>query len=200
MQNTHEEGDYEPVMLRAQEAWEAGLHGDVDHAQELLLRTRTEIKRLSGDLPLLSHFESGSEGKSASLITRTYEEAEAWGWLEMASGLYQLRRERPGASLVHFKRAWRIWRPWNTLATDEARRVHAARERVRAALWLSASWSHMTSERAAHAAQAIQRAALSEIERLHADDLLAETVQQQSQCLSVSAEFIGYETFRKDIR
>jgi len=39
----------------------------------------------------------------------------------------------------------------------------------------------MTSERAAHAAEAVWRAAISEIERLDAGDLLAETMQQQSQ-------------------
>jgi len=107
---------YEQAKLRAQEAWKSCLDSDVYHAQELLLRTRTEIKRLSGDLPLMGHFEDDDGGKSASFITRTYAEAEAWGWLEMASGLYQLQRDRPGASLVHFKRAWRIWRPWSTQA------------------------------------------------------------------------------------
>jgi hypothetical protein len=186
MPDIHDENIYEQAKLRARQAWLVGLNGDMHRAQELLLRTRTEVKRLSGDLPLLGHFEGGDSGKSASLVTRTYAEAEAWGWLEMASGLYQLLRDRPGASLVHFKRAWRIWRPWSTLASDEARQLNAARERVRAALWLSACWSRMTSERAARATEAIWRAALSEIARLDASDLLVETTRQQAQFPPVS--------------
>ncbi len=181
MSDRQETHAYEQAKQRAQEAWRSCLDGDVYHAQELLLRTRTEVKRLGGDLPILSHFEGGDSGKSASFVTRSYAEAEAWGWLEMASGLYQLQRDRPGASLMHFKRAWRIWRPWSTLAADEIRKLNAARERVRAALWLSASWSRMTSERAARVAEAVWRAALSDIARLDAGDLLAETTRQQSQ-------------------
>src|SRR5947207_10151693 len=130
MAEKQEDKAYEQAMERAQEAWLACLNGDVDHAQELLLRTRTEVKRLSGDLPILGRIESGDNSKSASFVTRTYAEAEAWGWLEMASGLFQLLRDRPGTGLMHFKRAWRIWRPWSTLALDERQRLNAARERV----------------------------------------------------------------------
>lgn len=194
MRDKQEEPAYEQAARRAQEAWQACLSGDVYYAQELLLRTRTEVKRLGGDLPILGHFEHGDGGKSTSFVTRSYAEAEAWGWLEMASGLFQLVRERPGTSLVHFKRAWRIWRPWSTLAPDDASRLMAARERVRAALWLSAGWSRMTGERAAHASEAVWRAALSEIARIDAGDLLTETTKQQAQLPAMPGTTRGEKT------
>lgn len=163
-------GIYIAALNRAKEAFQAGLQGDTNRAQELLWHTRNELKRLSGDLPIVGR----DENADAPFATRRFEEAQAWGWLELAAGMHQLSKEHPGAALVHFKRAWRIWRPWST------EQIEARREKTRAALWLGEAWARVMGERASHAAQAILRAALTEIVRLQAQDLLQETLAQQA--------------------
>jgi hypothetical protein len=45
---------------------------------------------------------------------------------------------------------------------------------------LGEGWSRIMSERAEHAAKAVLRAALTEIARIEAKDLLAETIAQQA--------------------
>ena len=104
----------------------------------------------------------------------------AWGWLELASGAYQLQRERPAAALVHFKRAWRIWRPWGTDTIKETEQLEARREKTRAGLWLGEAWARVMSDRAPQATHAVLRAALAEIARIQAYDLLQETLMQQA--------------------
>jgi hypothetical protein len=102
------------------------LQRDEHLARELLMYTRNELKRFTGDLPIVGHV-----GKDAPFLTGTFAEAQTWGWLEFVSGVYQLWRARPGAAIVHFKRAWRIWRPWNTNASQESEQLEARREKVR---------------------------------------------------------------------
>jgi hypothetical protein len=163
------------ALNRVREAFQACLQRDEHLAQELLMYTRNELKRFTGDLPIVGH-----AGKDAPFLTGTFAEARAWGWLEFVSGAYQLWRERPGAALVHFKRAWRIWRPWNTNASQEAEQLEARREKVRAGLWLGEAWARVMSDRASQASNAILRAALTELDRIQAQDLLQETLAQQA--------------------
>ncbi|MBA2678644.1 MAG: hypothetical protein H0U76_09675, partial [Ktedonobacteraceae bacterium] len=105
----------------------------------------------------------------------------AWGWYELAMGVFFLMGERPGSGLVHFKRAWKIWRPWNKLAEEEAERYEATRERMRSGLWLGEAWARFMSDRAQQNADAIFRAALAERDHINTDQILQETIQQQRQ-------------------
>ena len=176
---------YIDARTKSLEAFRLCLEGEPDEAQAILHITRTGLKGLSGDLPIVGHAGDAegteySEGaRNSRFATKSFLEAQAWGWLELASGVFQLVRGWPGGSLVHFLRAWRIWRPW-TLSADGPEKQEALRERVRASLWLGEGWSRIMSERAEHAAQAVLRAALSEITRIEAMDLLSETIAQQS--------------------
>lgn len=170
----------------AREAFHLCLTHNIYHAQELLLRTRNELKRLSGDLPIVGH-EPVYENTDATVndgdvpfLTRSFEEARAWGWLELASGTDKLVQDRPGTSLVHFKRAWSIWRPWSMEKTNEAIAYEATRERIRAGFWLGEAWSRFMSDRAEPAANAVLRAALAELARSNFPSLLEETISQQS--------------------
>src|SRR5262245_56624410 len=138
---------YEEARIRAKEAFQVCLQGDAYLAQRFLLRTRNELKRLSGDLPIVRHNASQDDQVNTPFTTRTFEEAQSWGWLEMATGAYQLMRDRPGAALVHFKRAWRIWRPWAMKATIDQQNQEARRERARAGLWLGEAWARIMNER-----------------------------------------------------
>ncbi|MEO8970960.1 MAG: hypothetical protein ABI406_05075 [Ktedonobacteraceae bacterium] len=54
------------------------------------------------------------------------------------------------------------------------------RERIRARLWLGEALARSMSDRAERSAKAILRAALKEIERVNAHDLLQETIAQQA--------------------
>ncbi len=166
---------YIHALNRVQEAFQACLRHDEHHAQELLQHTRNELKRYTGDLPIVGH-----AGKDVPFLTNTFVEAQAWGWLEFVSGAYQLWRERPGAALVHFKRAWRIWRPWNTSASQAAEQLEARREKVRAGLWLGEAWARVMSDRAPQTSQAILRTTLVELQRIQVLDLLQETLTQQA--------------------
>lgn len=166
---------YIHALNRVQEAFQACLQEDEHLAQELLMYTRNELKRFTGDLPIVGHV-----GKDAPFLTGTFAEAQTWGWLEFVSGVYQLWRARPGAAIVHFKRAWRIWRPWNTNVSQEAEQLEAKREKVRAGLWLGEAWARVMSDRAPQASNAILRAALTELYRIQAQDLLQETLAQQA--------------------
>ncbi|HZR39432.1 MAG TPA: hypothetical protein VFB12_04905 [Ktedonobacteraceae bacterium] len=167
---------YDEAKLYAQEAIELCLHGKKDYAQEFLHRTHTMLRRLSGDLPIVGQ----EEYLNRSFATRSFEEAEGWGWYELAAGIYGMTEERPGTSLVHFKRAWRIWRPWSSSAMADAERYEASCERLRAGLWLGEAWARiMSSDRTRHAANAVLRATLSEIERIGAQVLIEETIGQQ---------------------
>lgn len=176
---------YSDARMKGQEAFRLCLEGKLDDAQGMLHITRTGLKALSGDLPIVGYGGDAEDvGDSENIrdrrfATRSFQEAQAWGWLELASGVFQLVRGWPGGSLVHFLRAWRIWRPW-TVGTGGTVREDALRERVRARLWLGESWSRIMSERAEYAAKAVLRAALTEIARIKAKDLLAETIAQQA--------------------
>jgi hypothetical protein len=169
----------------AQEAFQLCLQGELYHALEVLHRTRNHLKALSGDLPIVgrSSLETDSpDHPDMHFITRSFVEAQAWGWLEFASGVFKLMQDRPGGSLVHFTRAWRIWRPWSMEreSRNRAEREEARRERTRAGLWLGEAWARCLSERTLHTASAVLRAALAEIERIDAYDLLQETISQQT--------------------
>lgn len=179
---------YCDAKMKSQEAFRLCLEGELDDAQGILHHTRMRLKGISGDLPIVGYGGVEDDGGDAGdsddahdrrFATRSFLEAQAWGWLEMASGVFQLVRGWPGGSLVHFLRAWRIWRPW-TINTDGLEKLEAIRERVRASLWLGEGWSRIMSERAEFAANAVLRAALTEMARIEAKGLLAETIAQQS--------------------
>ncbi len=170
---------YEEACIYAQEAFQACLNGERVHAQELLLLTRNVLKHLGGDLPIVGH-DQEEEGDTP-FATRTFIEAQAWGWLEFAAGVFQMIKERPGSGLVNFKRAWRIWRPWVTEGENEGQRTEARRERIRASLWLGEAWARIMSDRAPQMTTAVFRAALADLARFQSDDLLAETLRQQEQ-------------------
>jgi hypothetical protein len=135
------------------------------------------------------------EGRNISFVTQTFEEAQAWGWYELTMGVFFLMGERPGSGLVHFKRAWKIWRPWSNRAIEEAERREAANERLRAGLWLGEAWARFMSDRAQQNADAVFRATLSERDHIHTDQILQETIQQQRQLPPASP---GAPAYRKD--
>ncbi len=182
--------------MLAQEAFHLCLTGDIYAAQELLLRVRNALKRLSGDLPIVGYETLVSDGSDTPFVTQTFEEAQAWGWLEIASGAFQLVENHPGASMVHFKRAWRIWRPWGaTRGSALARQQEARYERVRAGLWLGEAWARFMSDRAQSNAQAILRASLIELKRLGQSQLLQETIEQQQH---LPPALLGSPAYRED--
>jgi hypothetical protein len=170
---------YEDARIRAREAFQRCLEGELSQAQEQLQRARTALKRLDGDLPIARYSQGQAIVSDAPFVTYSIEQARAWGWLEMASGVYQLVQQHPGAGLVHFKRVWRIWRPWSMDASNEAQHTEARRERLRASLWLGESWARTISDRARQVADAVLRAALRELTHNDADALLQETIRQQ---------------------
>ncbi|MBE3557682.1 MAG: hypothetical protein IMW89_00440 [Ktedonobacteraceae bacterium] len=191
---------YEAAQKRSQEAFALSLCAEKEQAQELLLRTQSELKRLSGDVLLASSpgfagYKHTVEQADRPSLTRTFPEGRAWGWFEMASGVYQLMRERPGSSLVYFKRAWRIWRSWSLSSTNpgDEQILEAKRERTRAGLWLGEAWARFMNERARHAAEAVLRASLAELARLHGNDLLQETLQQQRRLPPALPGTLAYE-------
>lgn len=185
----------------ARKAFHMCLTRDIYHAQEFLLRTRNELRRLSGDLPIVGReaiFDNADmalDTEKSPLLTRSFDEARAWGWLELATGVFKLVQDRPGTSLVHFKRAWSIWRPWGMAkASDEI--VHEATlERIRAGLWLGEAWARFMSDRAEPAAHAVLRAALAELERIEGFTLLQETISQQS---ALPPAQLGTPAYRAD--
>ena len=171
---------------QAQEALELALYGETERAYSQLYVTRTLLKRLSGDLPIIGRggdeTNSGGEIQSTqhtAFSTRSIDEARAWGWLELATGVLQLVQARPGASLMHFSRAWRVWRMWNR-ERNPTEEQEIRREGVRARLWLGEAWARSFSDRAQRVADAVLRAALAEIARLQAEDVLQETMRQQA--------------------
>lgn len=171
-------------MAEAQKAIQACLHGNVVLAQEILLQLRNELKRQSGDLPIVGYErESAStSSKESTFPTRSFAETQAWGWLELASGIVQLVLERPGTGLMYFSRSWRIWRlpTLSGIGSESAGQQEAMRERIRARLWLGEAWARSMSDRAERSAKAILRTALTEIERVNAHALLQETIAQQA--------------------
>jgi hypothetical protein len=171
------------AVAGAQEAIQLSLYGKTEDAQGLVFSARTKLKGVSGDLPITGRGEATGSANSSRFATLTFAEARAWGWLELASGVLQLARSRPGASMVHFSRAWRIWRPWSkgTGSSENAEKLEATRERIRASLWLAEAWARFSSERAERSANAIDRAALNELAHIKATDLLKETMEQQLQ-------------------
>ena len=169
---------FNDAIINAQEALQLCLAGNTDFAQGILFSVRTKLKALSGDLPLSGWSKATNGTDGAHFATRSFAEAKAWGWLELASGVLQLTRARPGASMVHFSRAWRIWRPWSK-GTESAEKLEAIRERIRASLWLGEAWARFSSERAERAANAIVRAALGELAHIDAGDVLRVTIEQQ---------------------
>ena len=178
---------FEDATGLAQEVIEAALHNNLVLAQELLLRLRNELRRQSGDLPILVHeqHDNGSSGNGKAFVTRSFAETRAWGWLELASGIVQLTIERPGSGMMYCSRCWRIWRaadgnPGNPEQSEQRQPEEAIRERIRARLWLGEAWARFLSDRAERSANAILRAALSEIQRVNAQSLLQETIAQQS--------------------
>ncbi len=181
---------YEEARIHAQEAFQACLKGERFHAQELLLLTRNALKHLSGDLPIVGHHQE--EEGDMPFATRTFVEAQAWGWLEFAAGVFQVIKERPGSGLVNFKRAWRIWRPWVTEGENEEQRLEARRERIRASLWLGEAWARIMSDRAPQMTAAVFRAALADLARFQNDDLLEETMRQQKQLPAAPLGSLAY--------
>ncbi|HEX6478542.1 MAG TPA: hypothetical protein VF043_06840 [Ktedonobacteraceae bacterium] len=169
---------FNDAIINAQEALQLCLEGKTDFAQGILFSVRTKLKELSGDLPLSGRGRATDEANGSHFATQTFAEAKAWGWLELASGVLQLVRARPGASMVHFSRAWRIWRPWSKGA-ESAEKLEAMRERIRASLWSGEAWARFSSDRAERAANAIVRAAFSELSHIDAGDLLRVTIEQQ---------------------
>lgn len=173
---------YEHTTTLAQEAFHLCLQGEVYYGQELLQRVRTQLKRTSGDLPIFSSVDAAhTSAYHTPFTTKSIEEANAWGWLELASGVFKLVQDLPGTSLMHFTRSWRIWRAWtlDTTSLSPMQLLQARRERIRASLWLGEAWARFMSERAEHTARAILRVALVELERMAAQDILQETIQQQ---------------------
>jgi len=196
MTNIPQESAYRNTELLAQEAFHLCLTGDIYHAQELLLRTRNALKRLSGDLPIVGYDVLMSDSVDTPFVTQSLEEARAWGWLEIASGAFKLVENHPGASMVHFKRAWRIWRPWGMAIGDTVVGQQEARyERVRAGLWLGEAWARFMSDRAQSNAQAILRASLMELGRLEPSHLLQETIEQQQH---LPPALLGSPAYRED--
>ena len=185
----------------AHEAFQICLAQNIYHAQELLLRSRNELRRLSGDLPIVGYGATFDEAdiplntEESPFLTRTFDEARAWGWLELATGVCKLMQDRPGTSLVHFKRAWRIWRPWGMARVDDEIVLEAIRERIRAALWLGEAWARFMSDRAEPAAHAVLRAALAELEHIEDVALLQETISQQ---LTLPPAQLGTPAYRTD--
>lgn len=191
---------YNNAWQLAQQAFQLALHNEPYHAQELLLSVRNELKRVSGDLPIIGfvgYTRTLEESTDQPFVTQSIAEARAWGWLELASGVYKLVEQRPGSSLVHFTRAWRIWRPWSMHAQgiEQAQMDEARHERVRAGLWLGEAWARFMSDRAEHAARAVLRASLAELERIGARDVLHETIEQQRLLPPAS---IGVPAYRPD--
>jgi hypothetical protein len=174
---------YNMAQHRARRAFSMGFDHQVakDNADAwgLLLHTYSDLRRLSGDLPILSRADTPSNSMNASFITQSFAEAQAWGWHEFTNGALHLLENRPGRSLVHFKRDWRIWRPWSLHASRAEEKQEAAYERLRASLWLGEAWSRLISKHATQVANAIMNAALKEIERNGFYDLLQETIRQQ---------------------
>ena len=172
------------ATARAQKAMQACLHGDVLLAQEILLQLRNELKRQSGDLPIMGHERepTNTTTEEGALLTRPFAETQAWGWLELASGIVQLVLERPGTGMMYFSRAWRIWRlpSLSSAGLEDVEQQEAVRERIRARLWLGEAWARSMSDRAERSAKAILRAALTELERVNAHDILHETIAQQA--------------------
>lgn len=185
----------------AREAFHLCLAQDIYHAQELLLRTRNELRRLSGDLPIVGREVTFDDSNIAldrekhPFLTRSFDEARAWGWLELATGAFKLMQDRPGTSLVHFKRAWNIWRLWGMKKTQDEVVHEATLERIRAGLWLGEAWARFMSDRAELAAHAVLRAALAELERIEESALLQETISQQS---TLPPAQLGTPAYRAD--
>ncbi len=164
----------------AQQAFHLSLAGDIVQAQELLLRTRNELKRLSGDLAIFGREQEMDMFTEAHFATHDFAEAQAWGWLELASGVFKLAQNLPGTALMHFTRCWRIWRFWSLAGSDHTPMYEEARiERARARLWLGEAWARFMSERAQHTARAVLRAALNDLPSQYTQQLLTETIAQQ---------------------
>ncbi len=170
---------YSDAEALGRAAFQLCLTNEPYHAQELLFRARTMLKQLSGDLPIVGTFVDS--GVDTPFVTHSLAEAQAWGWLEIASGVFKLVGNHSGTSIVHFKRAWRIWRPWSTPTGDakEEQCSIARYERVRAGLWLGEAWARFMSDRSQSNAHAVLRAALAELKRLGQLHLLQETIEQQ---------------------
>lgn len=192
------ETTFDDAARLAREAFDLCLRGNIYTAQELLLRVRTALKRLSGDLPIVGYETSLDENGDTPFLTSSFNEALAWGWLEIASGSYKLIENHAGTSMMHFKRAWRIWRSWSIQDVQGSATQQEARgERARAGLWLGEAWARFMSDRARANAQAILRASLIELERLKHPQLLQETIQQQE---LLPPALLGSPAFRKDGR
>lgn len=173
---------FEDATGLAQEVIEVALHNNLVLAQELLLRLRNELRRQSGDLPILDYerADDSTTYNGKGFVTRSFAETRAWGWLELASGIVQLTIERPGTGMMYFSRCWRLWRAADSSQEHSKQRSEEAiRERIRARLWLGEAWARFLSDRAERSANAILRAALSEIRRVNAQSLLKETIAQQ---------------------
>ncbi len=189
---------YNDAELLGRKAFQLCLSHEVYSAQELLFHVRNMLKHLSGDLPIVGHDTVIDGSIDTPFVTRLFAEAQAWGWLEMATGTFKLLENHAGASIVHFKRAWRIWRRWEDAkeGVHEATVANLARlERVRASLWLGEAWARVMSDRAESNANAVIRAALAELERLGQQDVLQQTIEQQR---SLPPALMGSLSYRKD--
>ncbi len=189
---------YSDAEALGREAFQLCLTNELYHAQELLFRARTMLKQLSGDLPIVGYdmLVDGDVGIDTPFVTRSFPEAQAWGWLEIASGVFKLVENHPGTSIVHFKRAWRIWRPWGmSTENPDEEDTTALVERVRAGLWLGEAWARFMSDRAQSNASAVLRAALAELKRLGQLHLLHETIEQQRH---LPPALVGSSSYRED--
>ncbi len=188
---------YNDAELLGRKAFQLCLSHEVYSAQELLFHARNMLKRLSGDLPIVGHDIVVDDNIDAPFVTQSFAEAQAWGRLEMATGAFKLFENHAGTSIVHFKRAWRIWRAWeNPKEGGDEQQVRLTRlERVRASLWLGEAWARFMSDRAESNANAVIHAALAELERLGRQDLLQETIEQQRR---LPPALVGSLAFRED--
>lgn len=195
---TSQKYSYSDAELLGRKAFQLCLTHEIYHAQELLFHAHNMLKRLSGDLPIVGYDTLVENSRDASFVTHSIEEAQAWGWLETALGVFKLCENHPGTSIVHFKRAWRIWRMCGNTTIAQAReheRRLARAERIRASLWLGEAWARFMSDRAQSNAGAVLRAALVELDKLGQQDLLQETIEQQ-RCLPPA--LVGSLAFRQD--
>nr|MBA2677765.1 hypothetical protein [Ktedonobacteraceae bacterium] len=68
---------YNTARTRAQDAFMTSLSGNQYHAQALLHRTYSDLKRLSGDLPIVGGSSQQEAGRNISFVTQTFAEAQA---------------------------------------------------------------------------------------------------------------------------
>src|SRR5579875_1727942 len=90
---------YEDARMRAREAFQRCLGGELVQVQEQLQHARTELKRLDGDLPIARYSQGQAIASDAPFVTHSIEQARACGWLDSIRRLparAAASRGRPG--------------------------------------------------------------------------------------------------------